>query len=347
MKIGILTFHNGYNFGAYLQAYALSEYLCSLGHDAVIINYKSFHHTMMEWWCLRSIRPNRLIGNIIKALKFEKCIRQMRLTKRVYSPRRLEELRFDVTVYGSDSVWNYSSSLIGFEPAYFGSFVETKRRVAYAASFGPDRYEHGYPDELPDYLKRYDAAGVRDRNTKEYYERLTGSAAELVLDPSFLYSFDEKSVAPRIKNYILVYALGMGEEKISSIIELAKRRGKKIVSVGYYNKWADCNILGISPFEWVGFIKHADFVVTSMYHGTLFSIQLRRPFFVYYDQYRQNKIEDFTQSVRLEDRASMSAVDLEAAWNEPINWERLESLLNDKLSTSKSFLQAQLEQNNV
>ena len=39
MKIGILTYHSGYNFGANLQAFASSSYLKSLGHEVKIINY--------------------------------------------------------------------------------------------------------------------------------------------------------------------------------------------------------------------------------------------------------------------------------------------------------------------
>jgi len=39
MKIGILTYHAPYNFGANLQAYTTSLYLKSLGHDPMIIDY--------------------------------------------------------------------------------------------------------------------------------------------------------------------------------------------------------------------------------------------------------------------------------------------------------------------
>ena len=39
MKIGILTFHNAYNYGAVLQAYATQEIVKSYGHEVEIINY--------------------------------------------------------------------------------------------------------------------------------------------------------------------------------------------------------------------------------------------------------------------------------------------------------------------
>lgn len=38
MKIGIITFEFNYNYGAVLQATALSDFLTDLGHDVRIIN---------------------------------------------------------------------------------------------------------------------------------------------------------------------------------------------------------------------------------------------------------------------------------------------------------------------
>ena len=38
MRIGILTPHFSFNYGAVLQAFALKTYIQSLGHDAILIN---------------------------------------------------------------------------------------------------------------------------------------------------------------------------------------------------------------------------------------------------------------------------------------------------------------------
>ena len=42
MKIGILTFHYAHNYGALMQAWALKEYLQSIGHEVYFIDYKRF-----------------------------------------------------------------------------------------------------------------------------------------------------------------------------------------------------------------------------------------------------------------------------------------------------------------
>lgn len=41
MKIGILTFHYAHNYGALMQAWALKEYLQSIGHEVYFIDYKN------------------------------------------------------------------------------------------------------------------------------------------------------------------------------------------------------------------------------------------------------------------------------------------------------------------
>ena len=40
MKVGIITFSSAHNYGALLQAYALSKYLESIGLEVEIINYR-------------------------------------------------------------------------------------------------------------------------------------------------------------------------------------------------------------------------------------------------------------------------------------------------------------------
>ena len=39
MKVGILTYHRANNYGAYLQAYALTMKVRSFGYEAEIIDY--------------------------------------------------------------------------------------------------------------------------------------------------------------------------------------------------------------------------------------------------------------------------------------------------------------------
>ena len=43
MKIGIMTIHTTFNYGAVLQAYATEELLNGLGYDAELVDYTNNH----------------------------------------------------------------------------------------------------------------------------------------------------------------------------------------------------------------------------------------------------------------------------------------------------------------
>lgn len=67
MKIGILTFHAAYNYGAVLQCYALKEYLSSLGHEVSIVDYRQkYLLTCYKWFNLKSIFKSVIDKTFIK-----------------------------------------------------------------------------------------------------------------------------------------------------------------------------------------------------------------------------------------------------------------------------------------
>ena len=40
-RIGTVTFHNANNYGAVLQAYALKRYICNMGYNCDVLDYRS------------------------------------------------------------------------------------------------------------------------------------------------------------------------------------------------------------------------------------------------------------------------------------------------------------------
>jgi hypothetical protein len=63
MKIGILTFHDANNYGAVLQAYALTEAVKKIESDVEIINYKLFSPLLgLEKECATCYNYNRNRG---------------------------------------------------------------------------------------------------------------------------------------------------------------------------------------------------------------------------------------------------------------------------------------------
>ena len=90
MKIGILTFHDGVNHGAFFQVYGLYKSLKSLGCNVEIINYKNFRHWVAENRIfLITKNPFILLQNFIKIVKFRRGLQKFCMTKFSFSLRKV------------------------------------------------------------------------------------------------------------------------------------------------------------------------------------------------------------------------------------------------------------------
>ena len=344
MKIGILTFHDGINHGAYLQAYALQRYFVSKGLKNTIINYKNNTFTRNEYLAfIKRKNPVRIVENIYKIIKFKKAQRKLNMTERIYSYKDLEKNRFDTVVIGSDCVWNYTSPLITYDPVYFSKGLNANKIISYAASFGQDEADGGYPPEIKELLRRLNAISVRDNNSRNNVKLISGRESEIVIDPTFLFDFNDEVKPCPFRNFILVYSvkkLTRMEQK--AIRQMADKYGKKIVGIGYYMQGCDVNRVALDPFEWLGYFQQADFIVTSTFHGTIFSIINRKPFCTITTPSIKCKTEDFLNRMELGHRIARNDADLSIILESQIDYDKVEKKLNVEIEKSKKFLEEQL-----
>ncbi len=282
MKVGILTYHDGPNHGAFLQAYATCSFLKSLGFESVsIINYKNRKHAKQESW-KRSFRyrnPFAILGSLKKHYAFAKSRKALPLTGYTTNPLEVVKRHFDVVIVGSDVVWNYN--IFGYDDLFFGG-VNAGRIISYAASFGWVKESDDHPFDVLQGLGRFSAISVRDSNSKEIVRRMLKVSVPVVLDPTFLISWREHECSTarirRLRPYLLVYAYKMSLYEVSRVAEYAKKNGLITIAVGYRQKWCDKVWVDVGPFEWLALYSNAKHVVTGTYHGTIFSILYRKPF---------------------------------------------------------------------
>ena len=80
-KVGILTFHDGVNYGGFLQLYGLYRTIESLGHEPVVINYrnKRFFFKELRMLFLKK-RPQVIWRNFQKLRKFRTELATLRMT---------------------------------------------------------------------------------------------------------------------------------------------------------------------------------------------------------------------------------------------------------------------------
>ena len=302
MKIGILTYHEGLNHGAYLQAFSTMRVLQEAGHDVSIINYKNREHWLQEdvrpWLAYR--RPVRFLDRFKKERAFKKDHKQFKLTPFTRNSEKVQEWSFDVVVVGSDVVWNYK--IFGYDPVYFGR-VNAQRKISYAASSGWVNHEEEHPEGMSQGLCSFDAVSVRDENTRTIVKTATGEDVPIVLDPTLIYDFSTDEVMTKrieeLGDYLLIYAYVTDPGMVRKIQVLAAERGLKTLSLGYRQLWCDMTLMDVGPLEWLSFYKHAACVATSTFHGTIFALKYEKEFLYIKNEKAKNRVVSLAEACGL------------------------------------------------
>lgn len=344
--IKILTFFDCYNYGAYLQAYALHKFLIDNNLDNEFINYRTKKSIKNE-------RDNELkpgakdfklrLKLLLKILNFKYHQRKLKKTKPIYLSADLKNEKYDKVVIGSDQIWCYTQEWGGIDTTYFSDNINAETIISYAASLGPDNYNKQHPRSILRLMKNFDHVSVRDYNTLNFAKLARPNAKEephLVLDPTLIYDFSKEIKTPPLKNYIAFYSdkLEPSDEIIAQIKKVAKERNLKIISLGKSYDWCDKNIITGSPFLWMGYMKNADMIVTCMFHGLLFSVKFQREFMMFLNAHRKNKCLDFLKRIGLENRVIEQSEDVVDLFNASIDYKPVNSFLKTEVEYSQNFL---------
>lgn len=340
MKIGILTFHDGINHGAFLQVFSLCKTLEELGHEVKIINYKNPLHWRNEYKVfLKRKNPFRILENVRKIQKFHRLQRHhLPLTRFTSSPDAVAEEDFDAIVVGSDEVWNFQNPLFGFDPIYFGTGLKAGRIISYAASCGAISAAATLPDAASEGLMKFHSISVRDENSVQLIRENTARMATLVADPTLLVDLRPYSRECPLSDFILIYASGISPALVKEIQLYAKEAGRPTVSIGYNNPWCDCNKVILDPFEWMGYFRNAHSVITPMFHGTLFAIKNKKPFLTLSSPYRIHKYTSFLAAMGLSDRLISEHDAISSMMNAPIDYQITTCKLGEHVLKSRAFL---------
>ena len=301
-KINIVTYYNANNYGAFLQAYALWKFLTSNGFSVSFKGLKIKQQIRDSY----SLELNRLLSEAQKLL-----------------PLDWSDSRYDITIIGSDEVFNYNNPTYGNFPYFKGIALNSKKIVSYAASIGGANYKKLLLKHFLDFckLRNLDWVSVRDRRTEKFLKIFYHKCISRDVDPTLLIDFDEEIVSPAIDKYVLVYTYGMKSEHISFIKKYAADRRLKIIATGSFCPWCDQNLI-VSPFEWIGLIKKAEYVFTSTFHGTIFSLKYKKQFLALVNN--SEKVKELLESLEIQER-----------YCQITNYNDILNLVNSKIDYSK------------
>lgn len=265
MKVGIITFHFPFNYGAVLQCYALSCKIESLGSEPQVINYcpwyhqnryssyknpfyyankkmheparniltrtyhgvKGFRDTVRSWkgGRKRSIREKQFNA-------FRKAhLHETRMYRNIGDLRRRPP-ECDLYIAGSDQLWNSKLTENKFDPAYFLAFGSEKtRRATYAVgSYFQD--PEAAREQIAPMLKQLDVISLRETKFLPDVQDATEMKipVHIDIDPTLLLDVEAYEALlpkdpPEKEPYILVYTMPGPAQK--QVNEAARKLSEK------------------------------------------------------------------------------------------------------------------------
>lgn len=359
MKIGIVTQPLHANYGGVLQNYALQQVLKRMGHEVWTLDY--WKYDWLNWADMTwRVLAHKMLGHQVKfgrtpaeQRKLEMPLRRfvdqcMSLTAprtKKFSKQIVSKYALDAIVVGSDQVWR---------PMYnydvrdcFLKFAQglSVKRVAYAASFGTDAWE--FTDEqtreCAALAKQFDGISVREKSGVGLCKDHLGVSAVHVLDPTLLlYAEDYAALCkdiPQRKPFVFAYILDENEEKLNSIKRFAEQRG-----LPYYIKSADSGVSMEDSIElWLSYFRDAAFVITDSFHGTAFTINFNKDFYVFGNAQRGNsRFDSLLGQFELQDRIINGKIPVET--DSYIDWNKVNQLKVSAVRESIEWLTKKLSE---
>lgn len=300
-KIGILTYHSGFNYGACLQAYALQTTLKKFGYDSEIINFETEDFVASrEMFSRKPRRMKEVIKNITRIPYWKSLHERERMfnsytfdvlksTKRYKTEQEVinHAEDYDCIICGSDQIWNLThvKDDPAITPLFFLNFPKKQRRVAYAASFASfTKIASHHEEEFLPWLKQFDAISVREQDGYDYVKS-KGLDCTLALDPTILLDKEEYEPICRDRliegKYIAMFGWNTNDDLVSAAKEVSKKLGLPVYNIVPPPRKMFCGIprkLDVGPCEFLSIIKNAEFVVTNSFHGTAFSTTFEKPY---------------------------------------------------------------------
>ena len=365
MRIGVLTLPLHTNYGGILQAYALQRVLQDMGHDVVLLDSypqcpKLHPFPLQQLFYLKRLLMKIVASNKAVPLFYEKRqierypkkehIRQFYRQHVAHVPFgqsiTLNAEDFDALVVGSDQVWRpmYSPNIFNGYLAFAKDWSQLKR-IAYAASFGTDKWE--YTEEQTKECRRlaqmFDAVSVREESGMTLCHERLGVKASWVLDPTMLVNpkhyleHIERVASTNPSHMCLSYMLDETEEKNTILQHIVESQGYDLVAYKNIDDPDNGDVPSVE--EWLKAFHDAEFVFTDSFHGCVFSIIFNKPFVVYGNVGRgMARFHSLLSLFGLEERLVTNP---EAATDiacQSIDWDKVNNRLSELRAQSQEFL---------
>ncbi len=322
-KIGILTHHSVYNFGANLQALSTQECLRKQGYDAYIINWipQDLHIRYLKTTPSLQCQEHEKFFNDYYHLT-EVC----NTSKEVAS--LLDKEKFDAIIIGSDAVTRHFSFTYRYSPCrkgfrknylnstdiypnpYWGEFYKyIKRKIPMAMMSVSSQGTYwknikGFEkNSICKTLKKFSYISVRDSFTQEAFCYFTNNNLIPCITPDPVFSFNqnvELTVEDNIETEpYVVFSFKKQtlppKEWLIKLKNIFNKNGYKIKSLPFPQEECEFDVdekiqLPLSPLEWYKIIKNSKAYIGNNMHPVVVALHNKVPVFSFdYYAVRKNR----------------------------------------------------------
>lgn len=307
--IVLTTTHTGFNYGTSLQVLAGKYIVSKLGYKCDFVRPKSLIKG-------RDIRVGKLLKILFRVISlgdFKKLtpfvssykkkfiegteLKYFEFNDKYLKPQELswKELQKSAEeavacLAGSDQIWIPDALYV--DPIYYLRFAPENKRIAFAPSFGRDKIARYNVKKISKWINEIPYLSVREDSGIKLIKDLTGRESIHLLDPTLSVSREEwkniLNITEKKDNYILSYFLDTPSEFAKAKMkELQEELDCPIINIPYEfedNDYFDKQ-MSAGPKEFVSLILNARLVCTDSFHGTVFSLNLHTPFYIFERMY--------------------------------------------------------------
>lgn len=366
-KVLLTTVFSGFNYGSSLQALATKTILKDLGCDCELVAMRSLvkgrdiRIKKLMTILIRSLlvrdknRTNALStykGSYNKVMIGDSVTRFASFTNEYLEPHymnwnSLKRLAKEcVSCFaGSDQIWNSSTMYV--DPLYYLRFAPAEKRVAFAPSLGRNFIAAYNRKKMSKWISEFAYLSVREDSGVKLIKELTGREAIHLVDPTLMVSGDTwkkiLNIDDRQENYILTYFLDKPSLSARKVIaELKETLKCEVIAIPYqFDDMSFCDkVVPTGPIEFIDLINNAKCVLTDSFHGTVFSINLHIPFYVFGRNYgtahsQNSRIESILKMMNMQDR--FEPCNYCESWNH-VDFEYSENILAKERSTCRKYI---------
>lgn len=371
------------NHGAVLQGLALQAFLRKHGYDSQILDYYPFRQrppflTRVVKALKKGYLRQSIYVRLLRLLSKGQVSILNREQKMAFTEFRNEYINFseetycsfekifndlqnfqktyDLFIVGSDQVWNSAFHDTDLLKVYLLGFVKQGSKISYASSVASE-IPNGLIGFYRKYLSRFFRISVREEGSARELSKVLGYKPAVVLDPTLLLApgdwvnYSKRPAENIEEQFIFVYDLYRSKEIIPVVEKVANRYRIKYANYDPHvllKKHKHRNLLlnfyKYGPGEFLWLVQNSKFVITSSFHGTVFAIIFRKPFYVvlWHDKKKakqNDRIIDILSKLGLQDRAFTDPEEiLERGLDENIDWEQVYEKLEKLKQESAEWL---------